>query len=417
MAGQHRWLCVLFVLGFFTGCSKKESSQNGPVHYRPQPVQVISPKTAETDTGSVPLWFEATSDGIRPVSDPAQSQVVPYAPWTSARRIIGFVVSESFVIGGMNRDGFLVFEETPAGDLALYRLTDDELVAPFCSLSMILVPRSDLGRGGGQEQTPPGAADGPSRDLLPALLVARDPYFIDLSDAITWGSVPANPLVVLDLSNFSLHGTRPGAFSLFNGQKESENRINIDSLERGSDGRWYLKGSAVSTGETGSPGAKLYFAAPSLNKEAAPIDRAAYQLALNPLPFERMPKTAQVLVRSFSDSQRDNHFPILQLLQKDKPVLENYIADPKIKNQVPLSAGETEIIKFLGFVDKTNAVVVLPDGRGVIRRSTVETFTLPPLTEGFVYTGIVMFSRWIIASWEEQESFAVGAAGFLVLPL
>ncbi|MCL2181143.1 MAG: hypothetical protein FWB83_08445 [Treponema sp.] len=41
--------------------------------------------------------------------------------------------------------------------------------------------------------------------------------------------------------------------------------------------------------------------------------------------------------------------------------------------------------------------------------------SLPPLPEGFVYTGLYQSGGNIIASWEEQEEFNIGAAGFVVI--
>jgi hypothetical protein len=43
------------------------------------------------------------------------------------------------------------------------------------------------------------------------------------------------------------------------------------------------------------------------------------------------------------------------------------------------------------------------------------TQTLPPLPEGFVYTGIGRVGDSLFASWEEQENFYIGAAGFMVI--
>jgi len=41
--------------------------------------------------------------------------------------------------------------------------------------------------------------------------------------------------------------------------------------------------------------------------------------------------------------------------------------------------------------------------------------SLPLLPEGFVYTGIAKAGANIFASWEEQEDFSIGAAGFVVI--
>ena len=42
-------------------------------------------------------------------------------------------------------------------------------------------------------------------------------------------------------------------------------------------------------------------------------------------------------------------------------------------------------------------------------------FSLPALPEGFVYTGIGMIANTVFASWEEQEGYSIGAAGFMVI--
>jgi hypothetical protein len=44
-------------------------------------------------------------------------------------------------------------------------------------------------------------------------------------------------------------------------------------------------------------------------------------------------------------------------------------------------------------------------------------FALPQLPENFVYTGIALSGETLVATWEEQEEYATGAAGFMVLRL
>ena len=41
--------------------------------------------------------------------------------------------------------------------------------------------------------------------------------------------------------------------------------------------------------------------------------------------------------------------------------------------------------------------------------------SLPPLPEGFFYTGVGQVGDSLFASWEEQEDFSIGAAGFMVM--
>ncbi|WP_304223420.1 hypothetical protein [Gracilinema caldarium] len=445
MAVLQRCLYVLPILFLVLGCSKKNIETRETKSVRPEPFRLFTYKQGQDSQDSNQgQWYEISPGHLNPIKDPANSQVVPYAPWTAARRIVGFVARSSNAFAGLNREGFLVFEETPAGDLALYKIDGGAFVEPYCALALMLVPSAELG-------TAQNLGQSLSAGSVPALLVARDPYFGDLlngsgttaGSGVSSPSVPENPFVYLDWADFSPQAklpqairpqaVRPAAFGI--------GLANVEALTRSSDGRWYMKvaqsnataraatADSVSPGtasaslvspaaaSAGSESSKFYYAAPALNKEATRISRGDYQNALYPQPFGNMPRAVQTLMRAFSDSQRKKHYPVLQLLKKDSYGLETFVADPETKNTVPLSGGETEIVKFLGYADSEKALVILPDGRGVIRRSKIEAFELPSLPEGFAYTGVVLINRWLIASWEEQESFAVGAAGFLVLPL
>ena len=51
----------------------------------------------------------------------------------------------------------------------------------------------------------------------------------------------------------------------------------------------------------------------------------------------------------------------------------------------------------------------------VPRQREVSHPSLPPLPDGFVYTGISRIGESLFASWEEQSDFSIGAAGFVVI--
>ena len=64
------------------------------------------------------------------------------------------------------------------------------------------------------------------------------------------------------------------------------------------------------------------------------------------------------------------------------------------------------------------ALAIFPDGSGFYSYGTeqdVRSFSLPPLPEGFIYTGIAVLGKVIAASWEEQQEAGIGAAGFMVI--
>ena len=46
--------------------------------------------------------------------------------------------------------------------------------------------------------------------------------------------------------------------------------------------------------------------------------------------------------------------------------------------------------------------------------NALQEFSLPPLPEGFVYTGAARLGDIVLASWEEQQGVSIGAAGFMV---
>jgi hypothetical protein len=62
--------------------------------------------------------------------------------------------------------------------------------------------------------------------------------------------------------------------------------------------------------------------------------------------------------------------------------------------------------------------VISANGTGLmIKNEAFFPFTLPALPQGFVYTGVGLVGNTLIATWEEQEEFAIGAAGIMVMEL
>jgi hypothetical protein len=67
---------------------------------------------------------------------------------------------------------------------------------------------------------------------------------------------------------------------------------------------------------------------------------------------------------------------------------------------------------FLFAASHDGAAFYIAAGETIARR-----FPLPALPEGFIYTGIGMAGDTIIASWEEQKGYSIGAAGFMAIRL
>jgi len=49
------------------------------------------------------------------------------------------------------------------------------------------------------------------------------------------------------------------------------------------------------------------------------------------------------------------------------------------------------------------------------KKTEISHPSLPPLPEGFTYTGIGRISDSLFASWEDQDEYSIGAAGFMLL--
>jgi hypothetical protein len=84
-------------------------------------------------------------------------------------------------------------------------------------------------------------------------------------------------------------------------------------------------------------------------------------------------------------------------------------------------SGEQGVLEIAGFYRAPDtATVIFPDGRGIMAgppgpSAVPETFALPALPEGFAYTRIGFAGPVLIASWEEQQDWRIGAAGFMVI--
>jgi len=76
-----------------------------------------------------------------------------------------------------------------------------------------------------------------------------------------------------------------------------------------------------------------------------------------------------------------------------------------------------------GFYSAGFFITVSADGgvfyaeKGTASAASIRRSSLPALPEGFIYTGIAMISGVIFASWEEQEDYSIGAAGFMVISI
>jgi hypothetical protein len=122
----------------------------------------------------------------------------------------------------------------------------------------------------------------------------------------------------------------------------------------------------------------------------------------------------------------EGKLPVVAVVSPDFPALRSFSlkgeSDGPGDKDWSAELGEMpEPVEIAGYYQAPDrAAAVFPDGRGVYAPAQLPLeaalpFALPSLPEGFVYTRIGLVGAVLIAGWEEQQDWLVGAAGFMVI--
>jgi hypothetical protein len=215
----------------------------------------------------------------------------------------------------------------------------------------------------------------------------------------------------------------------------------IETLRQGRDGLWYYRGVK----KDGPLPEIRYLRTPDPGREGESCSAGVFRNAV--VPYTK--NSAPPLLRLALEEAERRFGPgpqVAAVVSPEFPVVRYFSAGGRDdgvnpgEGQGPGSGGEGLFTELAGYyrdgaaggsaagaadvrVAGTGAgiaLVVLPDGRGV--RAAGEDsapragpFSLPPLPEGFVYTRISLVEGVVVAAWEEQEGWNIGAAGFLVI--
>jgi hypothetical protein len=337
--------------------------------------------TALVRTGAGPFWFELVPDGPRLIPSPHHASLEPFIPWRLARHITAFLAGEDSLIAAVNQEGFLVFARTENGTAFYYHKNpawnDYSIVSVFWY---------------GNEKP------------RPAALLARDMVFAAAPPP------PPRPAVWL-LEEHGMAGMELPAFTA----------LPASDWETGGlvwDGRlWYCR--RLKNSENGQ-GKEAYLAAASLDGTASESSGAAFLEAARPRAASLAP------------------FPLAEALEAagvlaGKPCTFQAVS-PEFSAvrifQTGMRDDSTELVGGSAYYRTGTAIVLLPDGRGVFRNGdNAGTFTLPVLPEHYAYTAAGLTDAGaagtengrvpvtVIAAWEEQKDWNIGAAGFVMLEL
>jgi hypothetical protein len=251
-------------------------------------------------------------------------------------------------------------------------------------------------------------------DNTPAALLYRDDYFIDNSIpppvSRVWGLTPRTRSI-MEVPAFE--------------ELPPEDGWDLEDLVQGPDERWYYR--AVK--KSGTSRGVGYFRTGDLLAAGEQSSPGAMQSASQPRPTDQAPVLLRlVLEAAFSPGQPAG---IARVISPEFPSFR-YFASPAVMNN-----NREDLQIYPGYYQpdresgETAALVISPAGRGFMGTAPggyfeITEITLPPLPEGFVYTGAGVFPAAknppsdgspmaILASWEEQDGWNVGAAGFVLV--
>jgi len=364
-------LCALLAFILLTACTGREAppAEDIPLVYD-VPHHPAWPALALIETGGNPLWFELGPLGPAHILSPQTASLKPYTPWPHARFVAGIMPWEGLLVLAVNLDGFLVLgpaEEGPARTI-LHRVADSQW-APYTVGSFFTW-----------------------RDH-PAALLYRNAFFGEL-----YPHPPQPQVFVLDKNSPAPLPAEVPALHPFPPGEAWE----AEALRRGPSGYWYYR----MRDRSGAQNRTAYFRARNLEGEAGQISQGAWRNSDLPEGPENIPPLLSLILDDAAMLAPGETAPAFAL-RTISPGFEG--------SRFFRSAPGESMTRLYAFYRENLALLILPDGRGLYSRgNAVLPFSLPPLPEGFVYTGVAILGDIVLASWEEQQGAGIGAAGFML---
>ena len=390
---------VILLSCFIVSCTRadKRTSVAGDEYAVVQPMEVPAaplakplaapqaPPLAIIQPGEHPLWFQFI-DGMPVLIESIEDACFSAAliPWPLAPHV-RFMIAQGSPFGegedllmAVNREGFLYFaswkEENNAFQIGLYHGSGGDFWRHY-TIGALLV-----------------------YDKQPAALLYRDDRFLDSAEPL-----PSPRLWAFDRNTSRLQALIMPSLDAF----APDDGWDMDTLRRGADGFWYFRATQKIAAQ---PEIRM-FRTDDLSREAASsneverVSLGTFQNSALPQHLSAAPgPLREMLAAAFAESGYGRAAVISPAFDstaffaadREKPVLYGYFS-PMPENPF-----------FLAITPQGNALYA--DTGSHIRH-----FTLPALPEGFFYTGIGVVGETVIASWEEQEEYSIGAAGFMMI--
>jgi hypothetical protein len=341
--------------------------------------------------GDDPIWFELGAEGPVHIPSPEAAGSVPHQPWTAARFITGMNLGSGRLVMAVNRYGFLVWA-FQNGEAALYQLSEPA----WDGLTVAALFRYAPGDGdAGNDSGPWDAA-----------LLYRDDVFSGAG-----GGPPGDRVRALPPGGFEVETLDIPAFSPLSGSEGWD----LESLRQGRDGTWYFRGV-----RRGTNPASVYYRASKLTFPGDSVAFGVFRNAVSPYNYIEAPP---VLREALEEAAA---------LEGGKTLIAAVVSPVFDAPHYFATGGSEDMSSFTdlsGFYlprsssaefpgnEGASAALLFPDGTLVYAAEDegVSRAALPGLPEGFVYTRLGAAGDVLIAAWEEQLEWNIGASGFMVI--
>jgi hypothetical protein len=368
---MRRFCAATLLLCLVLSCKRAKAVDEQAV--TPPAVPTVAP-LAVLQAGEFPLWFQFTVNGpvlIETIEDASFSAAL--VPWPLAPHVRFMLARGEDLLMAVNRDGFLSLSPREGGRVGLYRFFGGEFWRQYTVGAFFLF----------NEQ--------------PAALLYSDDRFFD-SDA-----PPPSPR----MWTFDQYAASPKPIALpLLDAFAPQDGWDIDVLRRGGDGLWYFRAIKKAPAQLElRPEIRLLRS--DLVREGEQVSLGVFQNAALPEQLSAAPGPLRDMVAAaFAESGSGLGAVVSPEFQTTR-----VFATDREKTAISsfYSANRPEDTFLLATTPQGNALYA-QTGTDVIRH-----FSLPPLPEGFCYTGIGMCGDTIFASWEEQDEYSIGAAGFMVI--
>jgi hypothetical protein len=389
-----RYFCAVVLLScLLFSCTRGKGTVGVPAAPE-QPLSVAPPPLAVLQAGKYPLWFQFADEGpvlIETIEDACFSAAL--IPWPLTRHIRFILARDDELLMAVNRGGFICLSpwqgaplqgEQGNDGIGLYYLAGrdppgvDDATPPFV--------RPD---GEYWQSYTTGAFFLSGEGREPVALLYRDDRFIDSDQPI-----PQYRWWTFDLRAASPYTMAMPALDAFPAEKD----WNIDTLRRGPDANWYFR----ATRKTGARPEIRMLRTGDFTMPGEQVSLGVFQNSALPEPVSSAP---------------DGLKEMLGVVFSKSGYSAANVVSPEFQC-VRFFAADRDSGAIAGFFSGAFFIAVSANGKAFYiekGETSVSRFSLPGLPEGFVYTGIAMIAGTIFASWEEQEGYSIGAAGFMLI--